>query len=245
MGPERKRKPGQQNNIYFSSYFHQISSENSTMAPGMTLEQLTLRLFEVEGLKFGSFTMRTGEVSPVYVDMRVIWSYPDIVKAVCDHMWEQLKTQDVRYEILCGIPYQGIPLATCLSTKYEIPMLLKRKAPKTYGTCKAVEGHYKEGQSLIIIDDVLMTGGTFIEDIPFFRNEKLEVAGAVTFFDREQGGRERIRNITGVEVYCCLTLSKAFEYLLKHGKVTQECADKTMEYIRSNRFDTETNGVAH
>ena len=54
----------------------------------------------------------------------------------------------------------------CLSTKYEIPMLLKRKSPKKYGTCKAIEGHYRAGQKLLIIDDVLMTGGTFVEDIP-------------------------------------------------------------------------------
>ena len=49
------------------------------MAPSLTLEELILRLFDVEGLKFGEFTMRTGEKTPVYIDMRVMWSYPDIV----------------------------------------------------------------------------------------------------------------------------------------------------------------------
>ena len=49
------------------------------MANQQKLEELVLRLYDVEGLKFGSFTMRTGEVTPVYIDMRVIWSYPDIV----------------------------------------------------------------------------------------------------------------------------------------------------------------------
>lgn len=53
-----------------------------------------------------------------------------------------------------------------LSTKHMIPMLLKRKRPKDYGTKRCFEGHYKSGQSVVIIDDVLMTGGTIVEDIP-------------------------------------------------------------------------------
>lgn len=53
-----------------------------------------------------------------------------------------------------------------LSIKHEIPMLLKRKKPKTYGTCQAMEGHYKAGDKVVLVDDVLMTGGTFIQDIP-------------------------------------------------------------------------------
>ena len=52
------------------------------MSPQLTLSELILELFDVEGLKFGSFTMRTGEVTPVYIDMRVIWSYPKLVVSV-------------------------------------------------------------------------------------------------------------------------------------------------------------------
>ena len=53
-----------------------------------------------------------------------------------------------------------------ISSKHEVPMLLKRQKPKEYGTCKTMEGHYKAGQTVAIVDDVLMTGGTFVEDIP-------------------------------------------------------------------------------
>ena len=53
-----------------------------------------------------------------------------------------------------------------ISTQHNVPMLLKRQKPKEYGTCKAMEGHYKEGQTVVIVDDILMTGGTLFEDIP-------------------------------------------------------------------------------
>ena len=57
-----------------------------------------------------------------------------------------------------------------LSIKHEIPMLLKRKKPKSYGTCQAMEGHFSEGDQVVLVDDVLMTGGTFVEDIPVSLN---------------------------------------------------------------------------
>jgi len=82
-----------------------------------------------------------------------------------------------------------------------------------------------------------------VEDIPFFREQGLEVAGAVNFFDREQGGVKRIKSLTGVEVYSCLGISKALEMLVKNGKLTQELMDTTMTYLNNNRFDTPEYGV--
>ena len=59
-----------------------VTRHHSRMATSLTLSQLILELYDVQGLKFGSFTMRTGEVTPVYIDMRVIWSYPKLVVSV-------------------------------------------------------------------------------------------------------------------------------------------------------------------
>lgn len=208
------------------------------MKQTMNLEELIIMMYDVDILKFGEFTMRTGEMTPVYVDMRVMWSYPSIVRAVCEIIWNKIDEEIQESNHICGLPYQGIPIATCLSTKHDIPMLLKRKAPKKYGTCKSIEGHFKKGDKVLIIDDVLMTGSTFLEEIQNFQAEGLEVAGAVCFFDREQGGYERIQKCANVKVYCCVTLSQTFEYLLKAGKLKQDIIDKTMKYIQSNRFDT-------
>eukprot|EP00914_Ancora_sagittata_P012978 GHVO01025127.1.p1 GENE.GHVO01025127.1~~GHVO01025127.1.p1 ORF type:complete len:229 (+),score=21.08 GHVO01025127.1:2-688(+) len=209
----------------------------------LTLPELVLKLFDVKGLKFGSFTMRTGEVTPIYIDMRVIWTYPELVISVCEHIWDLFERKNIPCDLLCGLPYQGIPIASYLSTKHNVPMLLKRKRPKDYGTKQFFEGHYKAGQKVVILDDVLMTGGTIVDDVPVFRDEGLSVEASVIFFDRQQGGLERIKQIHGVDTHCVLKLTDALQFLLEAGRITQETVDTTHEYLAANRFDTAQYGV--
>ncbi|ELT91051.1 hypothetical protein CAPTEDRAFT_174437 [Capitella teleta] len=209
----------------------------------LSLQELVLKLFDVKGLKFGRFVMRTGEVTPIYIDMRVIWTYPELVVSVCEHIWDLFERKNISCDLLCGLPYQGIPIASYLSTKYNVPMLLKRKRPKDYGTKQFFEGHYRADQKVVIVDDVLMTGGTIVEDIPVFRDEGLSVEASVIFFDRQQGGMERIKHIHGVDTHCVLSLSDALQFLLEAGKISQETVDATHQYLSTNRFDTAKYGV--
>ncbi|XP_013379531.1 uridine 5'-monophosphate synthase isoform X2 [Lingula anatina] len=116
-------------------------------------------------------------------------------------------------------------------------MLLKRKEQKSYGTKKTLEGHYKDGDRILIVDDVVMTGGALLETIDYFEQEGLPVADVVAFFDREQGGVERIKALTGTNVYCVLTISKAFEVLEAAGKISRATIDTTKRYLSDNRFD--------
>ncbi|CAH1773530.1 unnamed protein product [Owenia fusiformis] len=202
------------------------------------IDTFLLEFMDVGGIKFGDFVMRTGEHSPIYIDMRVIWSYPKLVKIVSKMMIAEMERREVKYDHICGIPYQGIPIASYISTKKDIPMLLKRQEQKNYGTKKMMEGIYKSGDKVILIDDVLMTGGTFIKNIPYFRNEGLEVTGAFCFFDRNQGGRERVLNELNVNIYSLLSLQEALEIYVKFGKITQQKCDEILQMLREIRFDT-------
>ena len=149
------------------------------------------QLREVQVLQHGLFTLKSGQQSNLYIDLRRLVSFPQLLKNVAELMWNQMK--DLHSDFICGIPYNGILISTSISISYNRPQLLVRKERKDYGTKKQVEGVYTQGQSVLLIEDVITTGRSVRDTCQILREEGLIVNQVICFVLREDIAREKLQ----------------------------------------------------
>lgn len=171
-------------------------------------KELIQALEEIKAIKFGEFTLRSGAISPIYIDLRSIITYPLLLRQIANALWDAVKQS--KPTLLCGVPYTALPLATCISLDQDLPMLICRKEAKDYGTKKQVEGVFKKGQNCLIIEDVVTTAGSVLKTIDVLEAQGLHVTEVVVLVDRQQGGREALEK-KGYHLHSVFTLSELIQ----------------------------------
>ena len=168
-------------------------------------KQLIQQLNEIGAIKFGSFTLKSGQLSPVYIDLRETISYPLLMKSIADAMFD--KIEHCVFDLLCGVPYTALPLVSYLSVAHNIPMVMRRKEVKEYGTKKMIEGVFSAGQTCLIFEDLITSGASVLETIAPLEQVGLRVTDVVVFVDREQGGKQALES-KGYRVHSITTLTQ-------------------------------------
>lgn len=174
-------------------------------------ESLIITLYQIGAVQFGEFKLKSGQLSPIYMNLRKIISYPTLLRQVADAMWD--KVHSSHFDVVCGVPYTALPIATCLSLDHNIPMVMRRKEKKDYGTKQSIEGVFQNGHRCLVIEDVITTGGSIIETATDLTAEGLVVSDVVVLIDREQGGRATLEQT--FKVHTILTLTEILDTLLK------------------------------
>jgi orotate phosphoribosyltransferase len=136
----------------------------------------------------GDFLLRSGQRSKYYLDKYLFEGIPSILRSVAHHMARMVPDDTTR---LAGVELGGIPVTTALSLETDIPCVFVRKAAKGHGTAKVVEGMYEPTDRILMVEDVVTTGGQAVEMIKQLRAEMgLQIVGVIAVLDRNQGGRE-------------------------------------------------------
>lgn len=172
------------------------------------MESLIHKLHDIGAVKFGSFVLKSGVTSPVYIDLRLIVSYPQILAEVADAIWS--KVSELPFDIICGVPYTALPIATAVSLKYQTPMVMRRKEVKEYGTKKAIEGKFEKGQTCLIIEDIITSGISIFETITPLEEEGLKIKDVIVLIDREQGGSQKLTE-KGYRLHSIFSLNQILE----------------------------------
>lgn len=137
----------------------------------------------------GEFTLRSGQKSNVYFDKYLLESDPALLREITLHMKDLLPAGA---DALAGLETGGIPIATMLAQHTGLPSLFVRKKAKDYGTCKLAEGGELKGRKLIIVEDVVTSGGQVLISAKDLQALGAQIIGVVCVIDRQQGGREAL-----------------------------------------------------
>jgi orotidine 5'-phosphate decarboxylase subfamily 1/orotate phosphoribosyltransferase len=194
-------------------------------------------LQEIGSIKTGSFTLKSGIISPIYCDMRRVISFPAVFHAVINALAE--KVHECDFDYICGVPYGAVPLAAALAIKTNKPLLFLRKEVKNHGTGQLIEGVYEPKSKVLLIEDVMTSGGSIIEVVQQLYAQELDVRDAIVFLDREQGGKERLAK-HDITVHAVCTLSALLDAvndnakpatIISYAERAKMCTNKTAKSL--------------
>lgn len=190
--------------------------------------------FEAGIVKFGSFTLKSGMQSPIYLDLRRLISKPKLLKRVATALCKKARADKIRFKRLAGIAYAGIPIAVAMSLKNSKPCVYARKEVKDYGTKQPVEGEFAEKDKVLVVDDLITTGASKIEAATPLAAVGLKVHDFIVIVDREQGGKEELE-AKGYALHSLLKITDLLSELKKQGLVDEAKYAETIAFIQQNK----------
>jgi len=195
------------------------------------LSQLAQDLVDSQCVRFGQFKLKSGIMSPIYLDLRRLVTHPQILKRVAQAYAVTLK--ELSFDRLAGIPYAALPIATAIALEIDRPLIYPRREAKDYGTRAVIEGDYQTGETIVVIDDLATTGGTKIEAIQKLEEGGLKVRDIVVLIDRGQGAGPMLAE-AGYQLHSVVNLLDLLPEWLRSGAISQEQFEEVKTFLAGN-----------
>ena len=183
------------------------------------LDSLVVDLFDIGCLLFGEYVQASGALFNYYIDLRRIISSPNIFHRVL-HAYSSL-LGDLNFDRIAGIPYGSLPTATGLSLLLHKPLIYPRKEVKAHGARRLIEGDFQEGETALVVDDILITGGSVLEGIGKLESSGLRVKDVVVFIDHGGAAAQRLAD-AGYRTRAVLSIDQITAVLREAGRLNPE-----------------------
>jgi orotate phosphoribosyltransferase len=190
-------------------------------------------LNRIGALKFGTFKLTSGEVSPYYIDLRIVPSFPDAFKRICDFYLALIKS-DIGangFDRIAGIPTAGISFSSITACHLKKPLIYVRSTERKHGRERRVEGILLPGDRVLLMDDLITSGGSILKAAEAVRAEGGVVTDTVVLLDREENGKENLAK-NGINLHYLLTTSEAAYKLYDIGAITEDQLDTILKQVK-------------
>jgi uridine monophosphate synthetase len=196
--------------------------------------ELIVDLFDIGCLLFGEYVQASGDIFNYYIDLRQIISDPNLFHRVL-HAYS-LAMAELAFDRIAGIPYGSLPTATGLSLLLHKPLIYPRKEVKAHGARRLIEGDFEDGDLVVVVDDVLITGGSVLEGIAKLESSGLQVQDVVVFIDHggatDRRARQRLET-GGYRLHAVLDIERITRIL--HGAGRLDDAQVSLLEHRGNQ----------
>jgi orotate phosphoribosyltransferase len=152
---------------------------------------MKLREMIKKAVKKGEFTLASGKKSDYYINIKEVYTEPEVLKEIAVKMAEIIKGKKI--DKIAGVAVGAIPIAVALSLQTGIPFVIVRQEKKGYGTSSKIEGEIKKGERVVVVEDVTTTGGSVANAIEALRSFGCLCEEALVVVDREEGAEENLK----------------------------------------------------
>ena len=190
-------------------------------------------LYEKKIIRFGDFTLASGVKSPYYIDLRLVPSFPHEYRKMIKGL-QNLIAEDIGFEdfhSLVSVPTGGLIVAASLATEIVKPLIYVRKQAKEHGTGKAVEGVTCQDMKLLMIEDVVTSGGSVINAVKSIKEEKMTVTDAYAIVDRMEGATEALQ-AEGIKLHSLLTIIDIAQSLFEQKLISADVLKQVQDRIK-------------
>ncbi len=201
------------------------------------IERLANALYDHGCVRFGSFRLKSGITSPIYIDLRLLVSHPGLLRQVTRTLAQAAR--GLSFDRIAAIPYAALPIGVAMALELERPMIYPRREVKKHGTRRAIEGAYKVGEKALLVDDLITRGGSKLEAIEVLQGANLLVDDVLVLIDREQGGAEDLAE-QGYRLHAMLKLTDLLNALRTSGRITEEQHTDVRTYLEQTKATSST-----
>jgi orotate phosphoribosyltransferase len=193
-------------------------------------------LLEIEAIKLNHknpFTWSSGWKSPIYCDNRLALSYPKIRSSIKESLTMAIKKNFKEAEYIAGVATAGVPQGALVAEAMELPYIYVRPKPKDHGMGNLIEGRIEKGKKVVLIEDLISTGGSSLKAAQALKEAGFKVLGMVAIFTYGFDVAEKSFEEAKIPLVCL----SDFNHMLKEAVDKKYLDEKQLIYVKSWRVD--------
>lgn len=200
-------------------------------------------LLQIKAIKLqpaNPFTWASGWKSPIYCDNRKTLSFPEVRSYICDSFVTLLRSEYPGAEMIAGVATGAIPHGALVADRMKLPFIYVRSGAKEHGLGNQIEGYFEKGQKVVVIEDLISTGGSSLNAVKALREAECEVMGMAAIFTYEFKKASDAFEADKCKLYTLSRYSVLIETALQTGYITRE----DVETLKKWRVDPSVWGIA-